>query len=72
MTTKRYNVVVDCKTCADKIERKINEMPEIESCEINFLRQKMTVTTKDAYQKPIVLRAEKVGKRVDKDFEVHF
>ncbi len=38
---------LDCASCALKLERKIQKIDGVESCQINFLAEKMTIDLND-------------------------
>lgn len=38
---------LDCANCALKLERKIQKIDGVESCQINFLAEKMTIDLND-------------------------
>lgn len=38
---------LDCASCALKLEKKIQKIDGVESCQINFLAEKMTIDLND-------------------------
>ncbi len=38
---------LDCANCALKLERKLQKIDGVESCQINFLAEKMTIDLND-------------------------
>lgn len=39
---------LDCASCALKLERKLQKIDGVESCQINFLAEKMTIDLNDS------------------------
>ncbi|MBP3852677.1 MAG: cation transporter [Erysipelotrichaceae bacterium] len=67
---KTYKIEVDCANCAAKIEDAIGKMETVNKARVNFMTQKMTLDV-DGDIDQIVKEVEKVGKKVDSDFEVY-
>lgn len=62
---------LDCANCAAKMERAINEMPEIKKATVNFMMQKMTLELEDGQVMDEVLpRVQKVMKKVEPDCRI--
>ena len=58
---------LDCANCAAKMERAINEMPEIKKATVNFMMQKMTIAADDARFDEIMKEVVEVCKKVEPD-----
>ena len=58
---------LDCANCAAKMERAINEMPEIKKATVNFMMQKMTVEADDESFDAVMKKAVKLCKRIEPD-----
>lgn len=69
---KTYKVEVDCANCAAKIEDAICRLDGVKSARVNFMTQKMTLESDEADLGALVKAAEKVGKKVDSDFEIEY
>lgn len=68
--TKKYNILVDCANCANKMEEAVSKLPEVENCSIAFMTQKMSVTFNDTVsEKEMKKKIEKTCRKVDDDFE---
>ena len=67
---KTYKIEVDCANCSAKIEDSIGKMETVNKARVNFMTQKMTLDF-DVDIDQIVKEVEKVGKKVDSDFEVY-
>ncbi len=61
---------LDCAACAAKMERKISKIKGIDSVEVNFLTQKMTVEADDAIFENVVDEAVKLIAKVEPDCKV--
>ena len=62
---------LDCANCAAKMERAINEMPEIKKATVNFMMQKMTLELEEGQVMDEVLpRVQKVMKKVEPDCRI--
>lgn len=66
---KKYKIAVDCANCANKMEEVVNNIPEVKSCSIAFMTQKMSVEFEDISEEDMKKKIEKVCKKVDSDFE---
>ena len=58
---------VDCANCAAKVERAIQGLPEVISCKVNFLTQKMTLEAPAEQFEAVLKQAKKSAKRIDRD-----
>jgi copper chaperone CopZ len=65
---KTYKIEVDCAACALKCEEAISKLDFVESCQINFMTQKMIINGEDleANEKKIL----KAARKVEPDFEI--
>ena len=67
---KTYRIEVDCANCAAKCQDAINKLDFVNSCEINFMTQKMLFDAEDEKFDELLKLAIKTGKKVEHDFEV--
>ena len=59
---------LDCANCAAKLERAVNELPEVKKAMVNFMLQKMTVEVEDgASVEELTEKIKKVMKKVVPD-----
>ena len=65
---KVFNIEVDCAACALKCEEAIKKVEGVDSCQINFITQKMTIEAADV--EAILKKALKAAKKVEPDFEI--
>lgn len=63
---------LDCANCARKMQEAIEKLDGVESCEVNFLTQKMKLEYDDADEKKILKNVKKCVKRVEPDCTVNF
>lgn len=68
---KSYKVEIDCANCAAKIQDAVNKIDGIDSAIVNFMTQKLIIEGDKAGDKALVKQIEKVGKKVDSDFEIY-
>ncbi|MGX8698852.1 MAG: cation transporter [bacterium] len=68
---KSYKIEVDCANCAAKVENAVNKLPGVTKCTVSFMTQKLTLESEAEDQSSLLREIEKVGKRVDDDFEIH-
>ena len=62
---------LDCANCAAKMERAINNLPQIEAATVSFMTQRMTLTFADGADEAAVLaEVKKTIARVEPDCEV--
>ena len=60
-----------CASCAAEIERDLNKLAGVASCNVNFVMQKMTVDFEEgADQKSVVKSVVKAVRRVEPDCDV--
>ena len=65
---KVYNIEIDCPNCALKCQEAVNKLDFVESCEINFITQKMTIDydmSNDNLKKVV-----KTCKQIEPDFSI--
>jgi len=53
-------VGLDCPNCAAKVERKIGEMPEIMEATIDFLGEKLFITTEEENRNSLIEKIQEV------------
>ncbi len=61
---------LDCAVCAEKMKRAIEKIEGVESCEVSFLMQKLTICADETKMNDIVKKAEKACKKVDSDCKI--
>lgn len=65
---KIFNIEVDCAACALKCEEAIKKVEGVETCQINFITQKMTLEANDIDS--VLKKVLKAAKKVEPDFEI--
>ena len=58
---------LDCANCAAKMERKIKKLKGVDSVEISFMAQKMTIEAADEVFDEVVAEAAKLISKVEPD-----
>lgn len=58
-------VGLDCPNCAAKVERKIGEMPEIMEATIDFLGEKLFITTEEENRNSLIEKIQEVVNKVE-------
>ena len=58
---------LECANCAAKMERQISELDGVESVNISFMLQKMTIVTDDDRHNEIMKQAAKICKKIEPD-----
>ena len=61
---------LDCAVCAEKMKRAIEKIEGVESCEVSFLMQKLTICADESKMDEIIKKAEKACKKVEADCEI--
>ena len=61
---------LDCANCAAKMERKISKIKGVDSVEVNFLTQKMTIEADDGIFDAVVDEAVRLISKVEPDCRV--
>ena len=61
---------LDCAACAAKMERKIAKIKGVDSVEVNFMTQKMTIEAADGIFNSVVDEAVKLIEKVEPDCKV--
>lgn len=57
---------IDCANCAAKIEALISKIPGVNSCNLNFIAEKITIDADDERFDEIIDEAEEKARKVDK------
>lgn len=65
---KIFKIEVDCAICAQKCEDAIKKVEGVDSCQINFMTQKMTLEAADVDS--ILKNVLKAARKVEPDFEI--
>lgn len=63
---------LDCANCAAKMEREIAALEGVESVNISFMLQKMTIVTDDERHSDIMEKAAKICKKIEPDCVINF
>nr|WP_315048324.1 heavy metal translocating P-type ATPase [uncultured Leptotrichia sp.] len=58
-------VGLDCPNCAAKVERKIGEMPEIMGATVDFLGEKLFITTEEENKNSLIVKIQEVVDKVE-------
>lgn len=58
-------VGLDCPNCAAKVERKIGEMPEIMEATVDFLGEKLFITTEEENKNSLIVKIQEVVDKVE-------
>lgn len=61
---------LDCANCAAKMERKISKIKGVDSVEVSFMAQKMTLEAEDAKFDEVLDQAVKTIAKVEPDCRV--
>lgn len=62
---------LDCAVCAEKMERAISRLPEIQKASVSFLSQRMTLEVDDGADLEAILeQVQKAIHKVEPDCEV--
>ena len=65
---KTINSEVDCAVCAQKVEDAIKKIDGVQSCNINFITQKMTIEAEDVDS--LLKQIKKAARKIEPDFEI--
>lgn len=63
---------LDCANCAAKMERQISELEGVESVNISFMTQKITIVTDDECHEEIMKQAAKICRKIEPDCVINF
>ena len=61
---------LDCAVCAEKMKNAIAKIDGVESVEVSFLLQKLTISAPEEQMADIIKKAAKAIKKVDSDCKV--
>lgn len=61
---------LDCANCAAELERAIQKIDEVESCNINFLTEKMEIEYDENNKEEILEKVKKVIKKEEPDVTI--
>ncbi|MCR5705856.1 MAG: cation transporter [Acholeplasmatales bacterium] len=65
---KTYRIEVDCANCAFKCQEAIKKLDFVNSCEINFMTQKMMLDAEDLDKN--LKTVLKTARKIEPDFEI--
>ncbi|MCD8095404.1 MAG: heavy-metal-associated domain-containing protein [Ruminococcus sp.] len=63
---------LDCANCARKMQDAVNKLDGVESCEVNFMLQKMTLEFDEDSHDKVIKQVKKCVRRVEPDCTVLF
>ena len=58
---------LDCANCAAKIENAISGLPDVTSCKVNFMSQKMILEAPDEKFDTVLAEAKKTANKIESD-----
>lgn len=61
---------LDCANCAAKMERAINELPDVTSATVNFMAQKLVIEIPDEKFDATMKLVQKAVSKVEPDCEI--
>ena len=61
---------LDCANCAAELERTIQKIENVESCNINFLTEKMEIEHNEINKEEILEKVKKVIKKEEPDVTI--
>ncbi len=61
---------LDCANCAAKMERKIKKLKGVDSVEVSFMAQKITIEAADEIFDEVVGEAEKLIAKIEPDCRI--
>lgn len=61
---------LDCANCAAELERAIQKIDEVESCNINFLTEKMEIEYDENNKEEMLEKVKKVIKKEEPDVTI--
>lgn len=68
---KVMKILVDCPTCAMKIENAVKKLDGVRDAKVNFLAEKLTLELDDGIDLNLVLEnVRKTAKRIEPDCEI--
>lgn len=70
---KTYNLSdLDCAHCAAKMESEIAKIKGVDSVNINFIAQKLTLEADDGIFNEILKKAQETIKKIEPDCDIEF
>lgn len=63
---------LDCANCARKMQEAIEKMEGVQSCEVNFMLQKLTLEYEEDNEKKLFKEVKKCIRKVEPDCTVAF
>lgn len=68
---KTYKVSnLDCANCAAKLERALSKIDGVDSANVNFFAQKITLDIVDGKMEEVIADVRKTCKKVEPDMEI--
>lgn len=61
---------LDCANCAAKMETAINKIPDVDSCTISFMSQKMTIEAEESKMNDVIDAAQKAINKVERGCKI--
>lgn len=68
---KSYKIEVDCPTCAQKLEDCANSTKGVDSCSVNLMTQKLTISSASRDPKEIVEEIAGRMQKIDDDVVIY-
>ncbi|MBQ9748854.1 MAG: heavy-metal-associated domain-containing protein [Clostridia bacterium] len=63
---------LDCAVCAEKMKHAIEKIDGVESCDVSFLMQKLTICADETRLDEIMKKVVKACKKVEPDCKILF
>ena len=67
---KVFKIEIDCAACAAKVEDAIKKVEGVNEVSVNFMTQKMVIDIDGDFEETMK-KVEKVGKKIESDFEIY-
>ncbi len=61
---------LECAHCAAKMETAIGKMPDVASCSISFMTQKMTIETEEDKLNSVLDDAQKAIRKIERNCKI--
>ena len=61
---------LDCANCARKLEEKLQKVEGVNTCNVSFMMQRISLDIEDSKAEEIINNIKKVCKKVEPDMEI--
>lgn len=61
---------LDCANCARKLEEKLQKVEGVNTCNVSFMMQRISLDIEDSKAEEIINNVKKVCKKVEPDMEI--